>query len=222
MNHYDQIYRDSTVIPYYQFMDYAHPPRLRLRPPSPMETYGIPQYSHNYFTSSPAYYLARDIVGNKLGIKGKTYTEKDFTDAQLKVIDDQVHYKIRSTPRLLEMINNDYFNQHPNDTITFGIGANTLYPAMYGRPYGRNKDLLGKMFSPIGQVESTLGDYGVKLFKDGYEVYDTYDFNQGQGNYKGSHSLYALTRRFAGKHGHKDTDDDKDKLRFRIRGTLKQ
>ena len=166
----------------------------------------------NFVTTSPLYFLGRDVLGKVINAPGTLFTEKDLTDEQLKVIDKQVRFRLRSAKALTPIS----FILHPNDTITLGFGANTIYPALYGRRYAHSP-IKDKMTTPLGQVESILGDYGIKIYRDGYEVFDTYDFNHGQGQYPGNYSLYAIGRRWAGEHGHKDTDDDKGKIKFSIK-----
>ncbi len=175
------------------------------------------------FSNTPAYYFMRDVAGNKHNLKPTTYTEQNMTNDQLKVIDEQVRFRLGYTNSLLLKGGyKEYFDKHPNDTIRFGIDATTLYPLMYGRSYAPNSGIFQKMFTPLEQVEATLGDYKVKLYKGGYEVEDTYDFNVGQGNYNGSRRLYAWLRRLAGEHGHKNTDLDEKKNKFSIKRNLKQ
>ena len=168
-------------------------------------------FDGNIINSNPAVYLGLDLVGKSLGLLGRTFTEKDLTDNQLKVIDEQVRHRLNETP-----YNENYFRLHPNDTIHLGINARTLYPEMYGRVYG-STNLGHKVLTPDGQVESILGDYSAKIYKDGYEASDIYDFNTGQGLYKGNNSVYAKVRRFAGKNGHTSEDPDSTKNKFSIK-----
>ena len=165
----------------------------------------------NIINSNPAVYLGLDLIGKSLGLPGRTFTEKDLTDDQLNVIDEQVRHRLKDTP-----YDENYFRLHPKDTIHIGIDAPTLYPELYGRNYG-NTDLKHKMTTPDGQVEAILGNYNTKIYKGGYEAFDTYDFNSSQGQYKGNNSMYARIRRFAGKQGHTSEDPDSTKNKFSIK-----
>lgn len=165
-------------------------------------------------TSNPGYYFVRNIVGKTFGLPPTTYNAQDLTKEQLAEIDRQVRHRSEQ-----KGITDAYFRFHPNDTIHIGIDAKTLYPEMYDRSYG-NTDMQVKFRTPSGQVETILGDYPVKIFKNGYEINDVYDFNIGQGLYPGNESLYASIRRWAGEHGSKNTDNDKNKLKFNIKRNL--
>ena len=176
-----------------------------------------------YVKSNPAYQLIQDIgnkakekiinklTGSKFGswLVSSTRDEADFTDDQLKIIDDQVRYRAKS----LKNVNPQYFLTHPGDTITTVLNADSVYHWMYGRPYAPNSGLKEKITTPLGQVESTLGDYTIKYFGNGYKVQDIYDFNEGQGNYRDKTTPYYALRMIAQKYGHKNTDDDKGKTK---------
>ncbi len=205
--------RDATyVAPYYHVSD-MFSTLQELNAPSrtvPLRRSGKKNRIH-LATATPPYYMARDIIGKVLGMKGALYTEQDFTDSQLAVIDEQVRYLKRHSNK----INPFHFIANPNDTVYLGSDAKTLYPALYGRNYAV-PDLSDKLINPVGQVETILGDYGIKVYKSGYEVFDTYDFNVGQGHYKRM-SPYAFARLVAGLYGHKNTDDDEGKIKFSIK-----
>ncbi len=151
--------------------------------------------------------VARKINKN---YEGNTYSEQHIPNKQLDEIDKQVRYVVSKNSN----INGNYFKKHPNDTIRLAVRQEEVQPNLYGKIYG-TPTMLDK-FTPNGQIETTLGSYPVKVYRDGYTVEDVYDFNSHQGAYKGSNSLYAKIRRFAGKYGHTDKDSNNSKIKFKI------
>lgn len=65
-------------------------------------------------------------------------------------------------------------------------------------------------------VQYVLGEFNFREVPGGYIVRDTYDFNEGQGQYKGQDTGYAKARRFFGKVAHKDTDPDSIKMKHSV------
>ena len=61
-----------------------------------------------------------------------------------------------------------------------------------------------------------MGKYWIDVYKDGYTVNDTYDFNVDQGHYKGSLHPFALFRQGMNVFGPKSTDPDSTKNKFKI------
>ena len=165
--------------------------------------------------NGPSKYYMRDILSKQTGSKGGTYTENDLPRAQLDVLDQQVRSVVRRNG-----ITQNYFRTHPHDTLTLSCNGNEMYPELYGRGYGRNENLFDKLFTPLGNVEHTLGSYNVDVFSNGYRVFDTYDYNTGQGNFKGSRTPYAVLRRLGYKYGHRDTDPNESKIHFNINRTV--
>lgn len=153
----------------------------------------------------------KHIGRGKAGFKGTTYTEKDIQNKQLDEIDKQVRYVVSKHPK----INGDYFKKHPNDTIRLAVNQGKVQPKLYGSTYADSG--LANKFSPNGQVSTTLGSYNVDIYKDGYTVKDVYDFNHDQGHYKNNNKVYPTIRRFMGKYGHSDLDDNKSKTKFKIK-----
>lgn len=171
---------------------------------------------YNIFSNNGRFFL-EDLYNKNVAkrinknYEGNTYSEQHIPNKQLDEIDKQVRYVASKNSK----INGAYFKKHPNDTIRLAVRQEEVQSNLYGKTYGK-PTILDK-FTPNGQVETTLGSYPVKVYKDGYTVEDVYDFNSHQGAYKGNNSPYAKIRRFAGKYGHTDKDSNNSKIKFKIR-----
>lgn len=164
---------------------------------------------------NPVYYLARDLATKHLGVKPKTFTENDVSNTFLNELDKQVRHTIntRNNPN----ISRGYFAIHPNDTIYMGVNGHKVNKEMYNKEYGDTKEsIIDKVTDPAKQIEHTLGSYGVKIYKDGYEVFDDYDFNKGSGK-TNSKSVYSAIRRFAKDYGSQSTDPRNKVNKFSIK-----
>lgn len=162
-------------------------------------------------TASPGRFYLSDVVNKQFGLTPTVYTEKDLSPEQLKVIDDQVKHALSK-----KNLDFGHFVKNPNDTVNVYFNAPKYYPEMYGRQYG-SQDLTYRLLDPIGQVETTLGKYNAKVHKNGYEIEDVYDFNVGQGQYKGSRHPYAVLRRYSDRIAHNSSEPDSVKNKFNIK-----
>lgn len=166
----------------------------------------------NSLANSPVYYLARDIIGKQLGLEGTTYTEQDLTPEQLQVLDEQVRERVKQSGIDKSLA------ESPGDTIYTGLNLPSIYPKLYGRNYGNSGEgIVRRLITPVGQAETIIGDAVAKVYNNGYEIIDTYDFNHNQGQYKGNNSPYAVVRRSMNFLGHTDLDKDKGKQKFSIK-----
>lgn len=174
------------------------------------------------FGHTPVKYFIEDIATKQLQNIGKaigldnlgnsTYTEKSFTKTQLKELDKQVRAAIE-----LSGINPLRIG---NDTIHIPFNANDIYPLLYGRKY--SSDLLStwnKQFGtlPAADLEVILGNINnLKVYKEGYEFDDLYDFDPNRGKFKNK-SNYATLRGLGSKYGHVNDDKENSKIKFKVK-----
>ena len=175
-------------------------------------------------TNNPAKYWMTDLFR-----KGKTHTEEEFTLPQLEAIANLVklsgneHVQSKGYSSLQE-----YFTQFPNDTLQIPIrGKNYKTLNGTGKYGATDGNLSYKLTDPLGQVEHIIGqtDRPVKVYKDGFNLTDTYDFNEGSGlKYPPLYDVgnpYAWARFISTHFGQKDTDSDLKKNKFNIKVGLK-
>lgn len=134
-------------------------------------------------------------------------TNKDFNNKYLHTLNDIALSRLdQQVPNWRKKLKTE------NDTVKIWVPGNYYTGYKYG---ASRAPLYKRLFDPRGQIETTLGDFGVKATKNSIIIDDTYDFNQGQdGNY--SNNLYGTIRKWMGKHGPKDTEPDNEKIQTHI------
>lgn len=134
-------------------------------------------------------------------------TNKDFGNRYLRTLNDIALSRLeQEVPNWRKKLKTE------NDTVKVWVPGNYYT----GYKYGNSRaPMFKRLFDPKGQIETTLGDFGVKATKNSIIIDDTYDFNQGQdGNY--SNNVYGTMRKWMGKNGPKDTEPDNEKIQTHI------
>jgi len=163
------------------------------------------------FVTNPATMAIDDAVRNltvrqidkRLGVNtlgNTTYTENDFPERKLRVLDD-VAKKLVGDKRL-------------------GVG-DTLYHNFAGEDYDdtylsgtKNSSFFDKLFKSNVSLGKTIGGGQMKIYNNGYDVTDIYDFDpKVRPNING---LYPLVRNVANYTNALETESDTHKNKIRI------
>lgn len=193
--------------------------------------------AQRWFTTMPAITAASDLMSSLVNRAARKITKKeDYTPFRPKVrrengIPTEVQQEIAKQAEWA--IDNNlkirgaggrqqYFLQHPNDTLYIPFNANQYYMDTRGVRYGNDRghysptdNIIG--WTPEKNVEHTLGRFGIYLDRNGYNVRDTYDFNEGSGNYTNPQNLYEWGRKFMQDHGSQENEPDEQKIHYNYR-----
>lgn len=135
----------------------------------------------NEIKTNPVTLWLQDIITHPFrkvnkNYKAKVYTEKDFPQRKLKLMDEIVKNKV------------DYNNLNPGDTVYTSFSGYDYSPH-YSDPLSADTGTL--VFDNKSSLGVSLGGASVKAYNGGYEITDKYDFME---KYPKGFSLYALAR----------------------------
>ncbi len=162
-------------------------------------------------------YLRRNVsvpIQKKLGIKSNPYIKRNASYSPF------FNHRVK---KIVGNYLNDYYpdwrkNVMNGDTLNFPIGGN-YYAPHYGGSSGEGELSLPKrMFTTLGQTETTLGSFGVQVTNNGKRpvatVLDTYDFEPHNAS---ENTLYGKVRLWANDHLTPNSAPDNEKIHTELK-----